>query len=293
MEQELSAEQMLESVKAEQQPAASTETQAPQQSPFDPSKLEYEVNGKKITEPWEMVQKRAQMGYHYAQQMEALKRERESFDGERQKYQTYEQKVKELGRWQEYDDFARQNPEWARHVEEAWNNRQNLGQSNHGAQDPRLEALQKELAELKGFKDEFVSEKQRIQYEHEDKQFGSEIESVAKKFSVDFAISDEQGRTLEWRTLETMKEMGLDGSKPGQFEMAFKHMYFDNLIGKQKEEAKESLIKHNQEMRKAGILGVSRTPTAGTQGQAFNPRTHSYEDAANFALQDLVASRKS
>jgi hypothetical protein len=290
-DQELSAEEMLASVKEETPGAAAPEAQAPQQSPFDPSKLEYEVNGKKITEPWEMVQKRAQMGYHYAQQMEALKREREGFDQERSKYQTYEQQAKELGRWKEYDDFAKQNPEWAKHVEETWNNRQNLGQSNQ-VQDPRFEALQKELADLRGLKDEFVSEKQKIQFAAEDKQFSSEIETVAKKFGVDFAISDEQGRSLEWRTLETMKEMGLEGNKPGQFEMAFKHMYFDNLIGKQKEAAQEQVIKQNQEMRKNGILGVSRTPSAGTPGRAFNPKTHSYDDAAQFALADLAASRK-
>jgi prefoldin subunit 5 len=240
-EQELSAEEMLASVKEESAPATAAATpetaQTPQQSPFDPSKLEYEVNGKKIIEPWEMVQKRAQMGYHYAQQMEALKREREGFDQERSKYQTYEQQVKELGRWKEYDEFARSNPEWARHVEEAWNNRQNLGQSTQGLQDPRFEALQKEIAELRGLKDEFATEKQKIQYAAEDKQFDSEIGSVAKKFGVDFQISDEQGASLEWRVLEHMKKMGMDGSIPGQFEAAFKDYHFDNLVGKQKEAA--------------------------------------------------------
>lgn len=287
MEQELSAQEMLDSVKNEQPAAAATTEQPSQQSPFDPSKLEYEVNGKKIVEPWEMVQKRAQMGYHYAQQMEQLKAEREQIKA----IQEQNAKLQGLTRWQDYNDYAEKNPEWARHVEEAWNNRANLQQSNQGP-NPEFLALQKEIADLRAFKDEFVSEKQRIQFEAEDKQFGQEIESVGKKFGVDFGIANEQGKTLEWQVLETMKEMGLDGSKPGHFEMAFKHFHFDNLMAKSKEKAQESQAKQSQDLRKAGILGVSRTPPAANQGGAFNPRTSSWEDAGALALRDFQAARK-
>lgn len=288
-EQELSAEQMLESVRAEA-PATNTSvtpdsSQAPAQSPFDPEKIEYDWNGKKIVENLDMIKKRASMGYDYAQKMALINQERE-------KYKGYDQKLSQLERWQQYNDYAEKNPEWAKHVEEAWNSRQNVGQSAQEQINPVIQTLQERLASVEALKDEWLSEKQKVQQAGEDKQFVSEIEATGKKFGVDLTQSDEQGRTLEYRTLEVMREMGLDGSKPGHFEMAFKHMYFDNLMGKNRDAAKEQAAKQTLEMKKAGILDVSRTPRSAQKPSAFNPRIHSYDDASRFAMQDLEAARK-
>lgn len=290
MEQELSAEQMLESVRADAAPKVEEPAQAPEtpaQSPFDPEKIEYDWNGKKIVENLEMVRKRASMGYDYAQKMAALNQERD-------KYKGYDTKIQQLERWQQYNDFAEKNPEWARHVEEAWNSRQNNAQltQEQSPIDPRIQTLEQKLAEIESFKNEWSEARQAEQVKAEDTQFSQEIEQTAKKLGVDFSQSDEQGRTLEWRTLEMMKEMGLDGSKPGHFEMAFKHMYFDNLVGKSKDQAKEQEARQALEARKVGILGVSRTPQAQSQSKAFNPSRHSWEDATKFAMADLEASRK-
>lgn len=294
MEQELSAEQMLESVRSEAKPAEgqTTEPASPAQSPFDPEKIEYDWNGKKIVENLDMLKKRASMGYDYAQKMAAFNQEREKYKGYDQERQTYQQKLSQLERWQQYNDYAEKNPQWAKHVEEAWNSRQNMGESTENQVNPVIQTLQERLASVEALKDEWLTEKQKVQQEGEDKQFVSEIEQTGKKFGVDFTQSDEQGRTLEYRTLEVMKEMGLDGSKPGHFEMAFKHMYFDNLVGKNRDAAKEQAAKQALDLKKAGILDVSRTPKSAVKPTAFNPKIHSYDDAMRFAKQDLAASKK-
>ena len=299
MNTDLTAEQMLESVKADNSPVSEQDTatlsqpttSAQQPVQFDPEKLEYDWNGKKIVENWDMVKKRAQMGYDYAQKMAVFKQQQAEFDQTRQDLIA---KAEAAKKWEQFDNYAKENPEWARHIEESWNNRTNMQQLSTESQatmNPVLESLQKEIADLRSFKDEFVSEKQKIQQEAEDKAFSSEIEDTAKKFGVDFSQSDEQGATLEWRVLEMMKELGLDGSKKGHFEMAFKHYYFDNLVGKQREQAKEAVVKQSQNLRKMGILDQSRTPPQQA-ANVFNPSKHSDRDALNFALQELAANRK-
>lgn len=270
-----------ESSKAGSEQAAA-ETPSASQAPQE---FEYTIEGgKKVKEPLEMVLKRAGMGYHYAQQMHAINQEREKYKGYDEKFQTYEQEMAKLRRWQEYDDFARQNPEWARHVEETWNSRENLQQSNEVQQNPELESLKAELAELKQFRESLALEKQQAQFAAEDKQFAGEIEETAKKFGVDLSQADEQGRSLEWRVLEHMSSMGLDGSKPGHFRAAFKDFYLDNLLDRQKEQVKEQTAKQEVDMRKAGILGVSRTPQSV---KAFNPKQHSWNELGEMALADL------
>jgi hypothetical protein len=69
-------------------------------------------------------------------------------------------------------------------------------------------------------------------------------------------------------------------------------MYFDNLVGKNRDAAKEDAAKQAAELKKAGILDVSRTPRTAPKPTAFNPRVHSYDDAMRFAMQDLAASKK-
>jgi hypothetical protein len=269
----------------EQKPVETTATETPSaspeaaKSPWDEDEYTIE-GGRKIREPREMILKRAGMGYHYAQQMHAINQERE-------KYKGYDEKIQGLSRWQEYDDFARTNPEWARHVEEAWNNRQNLQQSNQDQQSPhtafeqKIAALEQRIAE-RDARDAEAAKAQ--QYAQEDKEFTSEISETAKKFEVDLSQADEQGRSLEWRVLEHMASMGLDGSKPGHFRAAFKDYYLDNLLDRQKEQVLEKTAKTGADMRKAGILGVSRTPQSA---KSFNPRQHSYNELAEMALADL------
>ena len=269
---DLSASEMLAAV-ATEAPSVNSEPSsapAPTQSTnwWDPhlkSDFEYEIEGgKKIKEPLEMVRKRAALGYNYAQRAHLLNQKEEN-------YKQIEERNKQLGRWQEYDDYASKNPDWAKHVEESWNNKSGLVQSSQGQIAQLPPEVAQEIESLKKFKQQMEEREQKAQFESEDKQMAEEINTIAKqfgeKFSVDLSQADEKGQTLEWRILEHMKALGFDGSKKGQFAAAFKDMYLDTLLERQKERAKEEYAKNQAELKKAGIREISRTPK---QAEDFN-----------------------
>lgn len=246
--------------------------------------VEYSVNGKPIKEPLDMLRKRAGMGYHYAQQMHILNSEKESFAKERER-------LKALEKWQQYDEYAKNNPKWAEHVEQAWNQRQNLQQLNQEP-NPEIESLKRELGDLRKFKDEFVSERDKQRNAFEDKQFNDEISTVAKTYGVDLSQSDEQGKSLEWRVLEHMKALGLDGTKQGHFSAAFRDYYFDNLVSRQQAVGKEADLKSKVELNKAGIREISRTPKKPYDFKGHIPNM-SWNDLSDAALEELRANSKS
>jgi hypothetical protein len=280
-----STEQILSEVAAESKQAEPAQTpEAKVEQPQGPSwqEDEYEIEGgKRIKEPREMILKRAGFGYHAAQKLQYANQILE-------KYKGYDERISALSKWQEFDDYARTNPEWARHVEEAYNNRSNMQQSNQDPVTSELQTLKAELAELKGLKDEIYTAKQAQVIEAEDKQFSDEITETAKQFKVDLSQSNEKGESLELQVLTHMKAMGLDGSKPGHFRAAFKDYYFDRLMDLQKEQVKVEQAKTIEDHKKVGILGVSRTPKAS---KAFNPKDFSYEQLAEMAKQDMQEAR--
>lgn len=282
---ELSASEMLSEVSSEQGSAPQSSEAPAAAAPAAPwwqekmsEQLEYQVEGgKKVNEPLEMVLKRAGLGYHYAQKMNSVNQQLERF-------KQLETQNKSLSRWEEYDKYAQANPEWAKHVEDGWNNRQNMGQSNQANQE--LVALRNELSELKKFRDEFVNKETQAKLSNEDKQMASEIETVAKTYGVELAQADEQGRSLEWRVLEHMEKMGLDGSKSGQFTAAFKDFYFDNLVALKLEKAKEKQVKDEAQRKEAGILGVSRTPKGQAPSNGYRPGA-GWNELGELALKEL------
>lgn len=303
MSEEISAAEMIASVSGE----GSTETssggaeshaaptkQAPTKSEaptWDPKALKYVVDGREITEPWELVQKRAQLGYNYAQRAEKLKQEMEGFAKTREEAEKIRQENQTLQKWRQYDEYAKQNQEWAKHVEEAWHNRQNLQAT--GEQNPLagvVQSLQEKIAswEQRDQQREQQAQQERLQADkiEADKGLDSQIVNVRESYKdVDFDATDEQGRSLEYRVLERMSALGHDGRKPGQFEAAFKDIYFDNLVAKRIESAKETHAKELQKQRKNGLLGVSPAP-AGVQSNGLS-KSMSYEDLAAMAKKEF------
>lgn len=247
---------------------------------FDPKALKYLLEGgKEVIEPWETVQKRAALGYHYAQRAAELN-QKES------QYKTIEQQNKELQKWKAYDDYARENKAWAEHVTQAWDKRELVGQEQQEQPPAYVDKILAELGELKQFKQSLVDEKTKVQIAHEDKSFSDEITESAKKFNVDLSQANEKGESLEWRVLNHMKSLGLDGTKKGHFTAALKDYYFDNLLQTKTQDAKEAKAKEAQNLRKQGLLGVSLTPKSGKLSSEHIGQ-RSWDDLANMALADL------
>ncbi len=291
MAEELSAEAMLAEVNKDHlattsPEATKTETAPEVKTGVDPSTgqlYKYTTSGgKEVEEPLDMVLKRAGMGYHYAQQMHNLNQQMAN-------YKQIEERNKSLSRWDEYDKYAQANPDWAAHVENAWNNRANNQQPN--PENDKFKSLEEKLAELTRFRDETVQARTKEQYSMQDKTFGEEIQTVGKTYGVDLDQADEQGRSLEWRVLAHMETLGLDGSKPGHFTAAFKDFYFDNLMGRQKEQVKEEHSKSKAELKKAGILDISRTPKGQTTSKGYRPGL-GYDALGELALAEYRAATK-
>lgn len=251
---------------------------------------EYEYvteGGKKVKEPLSMILKRAPFGYNYAQYKHHLDQEKQQWETKlsesEKRHAEQEERLKQLARWQEFNDYAEKNPDWWNHVQDSWSKR-DPSQVSQQKEDPRIAALESQLKELSEFKQQFVSKQTELEHSQQDKDFREEIVTAEKQFKVDMSQSDEQGRSLTWRVLEHMKNLGLDGSKKGHFTAAFKDYYFDNLMGRTAEQTKESVAKTQEQMKKAGIVSVSKQPPSRSNG--FSPDKHSWDDLSKLALSD-------
>lgn len=251
-----------------------------------PQTYKYKTRGgKEVEEPIEMVLTRAGFGYNYAQDMAALRQEQEAFNKDRQAQQ---ERIKALSKWEEYDKYAAQNQDWAKHVEESWNNRLSTNQQQPDPHAEKWAKVEAELADLRRFKDETTQVRTQEQYSKQDQQFGQEIQQVEKDYDVDLSLADEKGETLEWRVLAHMEKMGLDGTKNGHFTMAFKDLNFDNLKARAKERQAEDQTKQKVELKKAGILNISRTPTTNNASKGYRPGM-SWDSAASEIAAELAA----
>lgn len=256
---EVSTEQILSEIGSTEAPAT---TAAPAQDQWDwtphmQREVEFTTNGgKKIKEPLDMVIKRAGLGYHAAQELHNVNTQKE-------KWAQIEARNKELEKWVEYDKYAQENPDWHKHLQDTWAQREQLKQQ--GQQVPpeltqTIQALQQKIEAQEKILGELNQTRTQEKQSAEDRNFLAEIDEVAKNFGVDLDQADEQGQSLAWRVTEHMKNMGLDGSKKGHFTMAFKDFHFDSLVGRQKEQAVEKHAKDQAALKKAGIIDVSRSP---------------------------------
>lgn len=243
--------------------------------------IEYVTKGgKTVRETLDMLKKRAGMGYSYAQDMEA-------FNKERTELMSQAEKAKALARWEEYNDFAEKNPQWADHVQKSWENRENFLQQN-GAEDPNsplhaeLQAVKAQLGEVSSFLGTLRQEREQVQRAAEDKALDSEVKSIRDKYAdIDFDLADESGKSLEFRVLEHGAQNGIKS-----FKTAFHDFYHEHLIKQREDKAKESVIKDLQAKKKAGIIGITDQPTKGLNS-AQGARNKSYDQLAMEAMQEL------
>lgn len=258
-------------------PVAENATTQPTQEEL----IEYVTKGgKTVRESLEMLKKRAGMGYSYAQDMEA-------FNKEKAELLAQAERAKTLARWEEYNEFAEKNPQWAEHVQKSWENRETLLQQQ-GGDDPssplhaELQAVKAQLGELSGFLGTLKQERQQIQQAAEDKALDAEVKSIRDKYTdIDFDLADESGKSLEFRVLEHGARNGIKS-----FKTAFHDFYHEHLIKQREDKAKESVVKDLQARKKAGIIGVTDHPTKGLNS-AQGARNKSYDQLAMEAMQEL------
>lgn len=257
------------------------ESHAPQTS--EPELFTYTAAGKEIREDRDTVLKRASMGYHYAQNMQQLKQEREAWQ---QSVQEKENALREAeGRWSQYDQYSRENPEWANFVRNQWENRNSFnGQEGTQANMGDVpESIRQEMAEVRQFRDEFKGFMTDQQRQREDAALAGQIDTTIKEYSdIDFGYSNpETGQTLEQQVLTHMATNGIN-----DFRAAFRDYYHDQLISRAVTKAKEDTSRQLQERQQQGYIAESDTPLHGVRNPS-NIKSKSYFDLVDEGIQEL------
>jgi hypothetical protein len=268
---------------AKADPAGAEGAQTPAaQAPQYPKEIELTIGGKPIKAPWEKALQWAQQGYDYSQKMASFNQDRAKWDDERKGFE------KTISPYKAIDEYAKQNPDWWKHVESAYQSR-TTGQPPGASANPDLEsvkaALKAELeAEFKPIKEQFTSiqeEKAAKAREAEDTALSTEVQSIQEKYpNLDWKSVDENGHSLEQRVLKH----GMDNNIPS-FRAAFRDYTHDDLLKLHEERGKENQVKELQKQRKQGLLGSSPTPKKGI-ARAEGVKNKSYEDLMREALTE-------
>jgi len=268
---DLSSEEMLASL--EEKPEAEAQ-EAPIEGTEEPAgfqfksldelmghKLKYTANGKDVEEDLNTILKRASQGYHYAQRMGDLKTQESEWQTKLADAQSLSEKYAEI------DTYARGNPEWFDHWNNAYQNRDMPLEAGSPDQPVGFDPAQITSLidqKLAPFQETFQQQQQRIEQEKVDAQnaeLDKQIAATQKEFEdVDFGATDpENGVSLENKVYQFMVDNGIS-----DFNRAYKIMDYENIMARQVEKAKADLVKQEQTKRKQGIV-------AETSGQAKTP----------------------
>lgn len=240
-----------------------------------PQEYAFTWNGKEIKAPVDKLTKWASQGYDYAQRMEAFKQQQADFESQRQQFEP------RLNLYKEVDEFANKNPDWWKHVEASYKERQQaLDPSNPIASE--LSQLKSELSELKTFREQLAQEKMAERQKAEDAALDSEVSQIrAQHKDLDWTGVDDTGLTLEQRVLKHAGDNGINS-----FRAAFRDYNHDQLMKLTELRARESAMLERQKVVKSGLLGQSPTPKKGIQS-ADNVRGKTYNNLVSEALTEL------
>ena len=265
------------------QETAPSEPAPSEPAPSEPQLFEYQSNGKVIKEDLDTILKRASMGYNYAQHMNEFKQKQTEFEQRWQQAQELE------NQWKPYVEYAQQNPDWANHWKQAYENRfnsfgaQQSEQPFSQSQQPLSEvtALKSQLEELRHAYEE---DKRLRMTEQQDIELNNQIQSVMKEYpDIDFSYTDPAtGKSLEYQVLEHGSINGISS-----FRAAFRDFYHDQLIKNQVSKAKEMTAKELQKRQQKGFMSTSDTPQLVTN-QPRNLKSMSYEQLIAQGMQDLT-----
>lgn len=259
------AEEAVSSPESPQEsPVAATQIpQAPQESP---KSYEFNWNGQMIRGSEDQLVKWASQGYDYSQKMSGLNQKEQEFQSLYSKYQ-------------QIDQFAKQNPDWWAHTENSYKAREtyNLPPEFQKALDPLL-------TELNTVK-QFVNEHQKAQIEKEakehDNRLAEEIGGLQKKYpDVDFASRDNAGQSLEYRVIKHANERGIPN-----FTAAFLDYYHDSLATIFEARGRSAVEQDLKKRREQGLLGKAPAPRSSDLFPNAQPRN--YEEAHKMALKEF------
>lgn len=268
------------------QDAVQNAAQAPQ-APQYPKEIEFTAGGKPIKAPWEKALQWASQGYDYSQKMAEFKRQQAAWEEQRQaELKKYED---QYSPYKTIDEYAKQNPDWWKHVESSFVSRTNGGAQNASA-NPDLDALKAQIrseleAEFNPIKEQFQTiqeEREAKKREAEDTTLDAEVKGIRDKYpNLPWDTADESGLSLEARVLKH----GVDNNFP-TFRAAFLDYAHDDLQKLAEDRGKETYLQSIKQQSKQGLLGKTQAPTKGI-APAEAIKNKSYNDLLNESLQEL------
>ncbi len=260
------------------------EKNIPMEQAPPPETFSIKVEGKEIPATRDQLIKWAEMGYGAPNRIGSLSKELQQHQKQIEALKQYESTYKPV------DEFAKQNPEWWKHVMTNWEQRsqfinQNLSQDPNNPLLQKLSSLEQEVQESRKFRENLLNQQKEYSTKMEDEALDNEIKSIREKYSdLDFDGLDQNGSSLEHRVLAHAKQHGIPS-----FSTAFKDYYHDELILRAQEKAKESVGKEMQKRTKLGLLGESQAPRKG-MSSAKNVKSKSYEHLLAEAIDELDKS---
>jgi len=257
--------------------------EAAPQAPVEPE-FEFEARGQKIKAKYSdpKLKQWAQQGYDYAQRMAEFNKNQSRYQEIEKAHKAYEERYKPI------DDYAKKDPEWWKHVETSWQNRESWKQQS--ANDPvtqAVTALQSRIDQLEGKVVPTIDEYGKIIQTQKEQRLNEELDNEIKGIQqeypdIDMSAQDESGKSLEHRVLEFATENGIRN-----FKQAFKLFNHDALVQKAKETALSETAKATKKNRESGLLGKTPAPASKGLSDANSVRSKSYEDLTQEALREL------
>lgn len=253
--------------------------QAPEAKPEptpEPQYKEFEFNVRgqpiKIKENDPRFSQWLSQGHDYAQNVAAMKAERESFDRSRGEWE------KSWNPYKEIDQFAKQNPDWWSHIEQSY--QQKLSTPD-GVPDPirqyldqRLDPLAKDIPLVKQFLQKAQTEEMEKQRSEEDSKLDQAIKFIQSEHpDIDFKAKDPNGLTLEQRILKHAQDRHLP-----DFESAFLSYYHKDLYKIAESRGKEAIMQEMKKRQKLGLLDDVPAPGKGTSNPSLARKPQSWND---------------
>jgi hypothetical protein len=221
--------------------------------------------------------------------MAAFKRQQDDWEQSRQaEAKKFEQ---QYSPYKTIDEYAKQNPDWWKHVESSFASRTTQGGAQDSSASPDLEKIKADIraqleAEFNPLKEEFKTiqeERESKKREAEDTSLETEVKGIRDQYpNLPWDTADESGLSLEARVLKHGIDQGFKN-----FRAAFRDYAHDDLIKYAEDSGKEKYLQSIKTQNKQGLLGKTSAPTKGLQ-PVTDLKNKNYNDLLAEALEELA-----
>ncbi len=222
---------------------------------WDPKPWEFDWNGKRITpESQDRVKQWASQGYNYSQRMGEFNKTKLQMEIDyANKQKAIKEQEEKFAPFVKVDEYAKKNPDWWKHTLSAYEQAQQQV-------DPKIQSLEQRLIAFEQAQEQRAAAeaatKQAEEAKHYDDLLNQQIEATRKSFPTHDldAVDPASGKTVVVQVFEHAAKIGT-----GNFEVAYRDLFFPKLLEEARSSGKEALVKTTELNAKKGIT-VSPTP---------------------------------